>query len=110
MFMTRSPVDELASIRNKIAELRAREAALEVRFLEMNDTGRFSGFNAEVVVERNSHEVFDIMKLPQEMLDDPRYYATRHVTTVRIEEREDPELAFLPSSLDEDTVIESYEP
>lgn len=88
MDMRRAPADELASVRAKIAALRARESALEAAFLEMNDTGLFPGFENMVRVERNSHSVFDISKLPDAILDDPRYYATRVVTRIHIEPRD----------------------
>jgi hypothetical protein len=39
--MSNSPVDELAQIKNSIVELRAREAALEARFIELRDAGPF---------------------------------------------------------------------
>ncbi|MBW6418075.1 hypothetical protein [Celeribacter sp. PS-C1] len=95
MYMTRSPVDELATLRAKIAELRAREAAVEARFIEGNDTGRFPGFTCDVVVSRTAYQVFDISKLPHHILNDDRYYATKHVTSIRIEERDDSDAVIL---------------
>ncbi|WP_417273469.1 hypothetical protein [Celeribacter halophilus] len=107
MYMTRSPVDELARLRAKIAELRAREAALEARFIECNDTGRFPGYTCDVVVSRTAYQVFDISKLPQEMLDDDRYYATKHVTSIRIEDRDDGMDVIAPDDPEEIEVPES---
>lgn len=115
MFMSRTPVDELARLRAQISELRAKEAALEISFLEMNDTGRFIGFHSDVVVERNTYDVFDITKLPKSILDDKKYYAQRHVTSVRIEAREEDELplfaatadAAIDASYENDDVIEN---
>lgn len=89
MEMSLSPVDELAAIRAKIALLRARESALEARFLENNEPGVYPGFNVDVVVERTMHEVFDIAKLPNAVLNDPRYYAQKVTTRVHIEEHDD---------------------
>ncbi|WP_158401953.1 hypothetical protein [Celeribacter indicus] len=86
--MPRSPADDLARLRAQIAVLRAREAALEARFLEMNETGRFPGFTCDVVVSRTGHEILDVSKLPAGIVDDPRYRTTRHVTSVRIEARD----------------------
>ncbi|MGC8202836.1 hypothetical protein ACP2AV_09055 [Aliiroseovarius sp. PTFE2010] len=85
MFMDRSPADELARIRARIAELRAREAALKAAFIEGNETGRFEGFAHDVVVQRTEQEVFDITRLPGEILENPLYYRTRFVTEVRTE-------------------------
>lgn len=88
MYMTRSPVDELARLRAKIAELKAREAVLESRFLETEGSGRYPGFTCDVVVTRTAYQVFDISKLPEELLNDERFYATKHVTSIRIEEHD----------------------
>lgn len=88
MFMPRSPADELANLRNRIAELRAREAALEARFIEMNDEGRHIGYLADVIVERRAHDVFDITKLPPEIQNDPRFHTVKHVTSIRVEPRD----------------------
>lgn len=86
MYMKPSAVDELVQIRTQIAELRARETALEAGFINAGDTTRFPGFAADVVVERNSYDVFDVSRLPRDMLNDDRFYRLKHVTTVRIEE------------------------
>ncbi|MFT6168599.1 MAG: hypothetical protein ACJAR9_000709, partial [Celeribacter sp.] len=45
MYQPNSPVDELANLRARIAELRAREIVLESRFIELRDTGPFTGFS-----------------------------------------------------------------
>ncbi|NIY80352.1 MAG: hypothetical protein HWE33_07470 [Rhodobacteraceae bacterium] len=106
MYMTRSPVDELARLRAKIAELRAREAALEARFIEGNDTGRFPGYSWDVVVSRTSYQVFDISKLPQHILNDDRYYATKHVTSIRIEDRDESDAVIMLDAPEEFQVLE----
>ncbi|AVW91569.1 hypothetical protein DA792_11175 [Celeribacter baekdonensis] len=109
MFMTRSPADELASLRAKIAELRARETALEARFIEMNDTGRFVGFSYDVVVSRTAYQVFDISKLPDSILNDDRFYATKHVTSIRVEPRDETDAFMLPQHAGEEfDVIEHH--
>ncbi|WP_148087088.1 hypothetical protein [Pacificibacter maritimus] len=87
--MSNSPVDELAQIKNSIAELRAREHALETRFVQLRNSGPFSGFAGELVIEQTAHEVFDIAKLPDTVLNDPRFYSLRQVTSVRIEPHEE---------------------
>lgn len=89
MQIPRSPVDELATIRACIADLRSRESALEIGFLGHSDSDRFAGFSYNAVVERNSYEVFDIANLPKHILNDPRYYSRREVTTVRLEPLDD---------------------
>lgn len=89
MYQPNSPVDELASLRAKIAELRARETVLEARFIELRESGPFTGFSGDVVVDQTTHEVFDISKLPNAVLNDTRFYSLRQVTTVRIEPHED---------------------
>lgn len=88
MYMPNSHVDELAKIRGQIAELRARETTLEARFIKQRSSGPFTGFSGYVVVDQTAHEVFDIAKLPDAMLNDTRFYSLRHVTTVRIEPHE----------------------
>lgn len=89
MFMPNSPVDELAGIRAKISELRARETALVAQFVQLQNTGPFVGFAGDVVVDETTHEVFDISKLPAAILNDARFYSMRKVTTVTIEPHED---------------------
>lgn len=89
MYQPNCPVDELAKLRAKIAELRARETTLVARFIELRDQGRFTGFVGNVVVSDTAHDVFDISKLPETILNDLAYYARRHVTSVRIEPHED---------------------
>ncbi|PTQ72504.1 hypothetical protein [Celeribacter persicus] len=96
MDMSLSPVDELARLRAKLAELRAREAALEAGFLTFSGTsgtvGRYHGLTCDVVVSRTGYQVFDISKLPSEILHDARYYATKQVTSIRIEEHGEDDL------------------
>lgn len=89
MYQPNSPVDELANLRARIAELRAREIVLESRFIELRDTGPFTGFSGNVVVNQTTHEVFDISKLPSTVLNDTRFYALRQITSVRIEPHDD---------------------
>lgn len=89
MYQANSPVDELSNLRARIAELRARETALEARFIELRDTGPFTGFSGDVVVSQTTHEVFDISKLPNAVLNDARFYSMRQVTSVRIEPHDD---------------------
>ncbi|TNE62953.1 MAG: hypothetical protein EP336_18570 [Rhodobacteraceae bacterium] len=89
MDMSLSPVDELARLRRKIAELRAREAALEAGFISSCASGRYHGLTCDLVVSHTAYQVFDISKLPPDTLGDDRYYATKQVTSIRIEERED---------------------
>lgn len=89
MYQTNSPVDELVTLRAKIAELRARETTLETRFIELRNQGHFTGFSGRVMVSHAAHKVFDISKLPEAILNDPAFYALRHVTSVRIEPHED---------------------
>lgn len=93
MFLDRSPADDLARVRARMAELRAHEAALRAAFLENNDTGRFQGFGCDVIVERSEYEVFDITRLPDHILTDPAYYRTRYVTELRVVPKEEPPLA-----------------
>ncbi|WP_434286574.1 hypothetical protein [Celeribacter sp. SCSIO 80788] len=89
MDMSLSPVDELARLRAKIAELRARESALVAGFISAHAPGRYHGLTCDVVVSHTAYQVFDISKLPPEMLDDDRYYATKQVTSIRIEDHEE---------------------
>lgn len=89
MAQQNSPVDELANLRARIIELRAREATLEVRFIDQRNQGFSTGRSGNVVVSHTSHHVFDISKLPDAILNDPALYTLRQVTTVRIEPHED---------------------
>lgn len=89
MYQPNSPVDELANLRTKIAELRARETTLEARFIGLRDQGTLTGFSGTLVVNNAVHDVFDIAKLPDAILNDPAFYTLRHVTSVRIEPHED---------------------
>lgn len=89
MHMTHSYVDELISLRAKIAELRARAATLEANFINSPEIHKFSGFRADVLVERTIYDVFDISLLPETVAKDPKYYRAKQVTTVRIEDREE---------------------
>ncbi|WP_114285106.1 hypothetical protein [Candidatus Halocynthiibacter alkanivorans] len=89
MFMTRSPIDELARIRAEMGELRAREAALEIEFLENYGPGKHSGFSWELYVEKTAHQIFDISMLPDAVLNDPKYYSSRNSTRIRLEPRHD---------------------
>jgi len=89
MYQPNCPVDELVKLRAKIAELRARETTLERRFIELRNQGTFTGFAGNVVVSHCAHDVFDISKLPETILNDPAFYARRQVTSVRIEPHED---------------------
>ena len=89
MYQPSSPVDELVNLRAEISELRARETTLEARFIELRDQGAFTGFSGNVVVNHAAHDVFDISKLPDAILNDPAFYTLRHVTSVRIEPHED---------------------
>lgn len=87
MATSAAPADELAEVRAQIATLRAREAALEAAFISMRDSCHFPGYANTVRVERKAHQVFDLSKLPQRVLDDPRLYITREVTRVIVEPR-----------------------
>ncbi|WP_417241408.1 hypothetical protein [Celeribacter sp.] len=89
MDLSQSPVDELATLRRKITELRVRERMLEAAFLQTRDTGVFCGYRANVRIERSMQDVFDITKLPARILDDPQFQSTRVVTKVRVEPRFD---------------------
>ncbi|SFI59102.1 hypothetical protein [Celeribacter neptunius] len=110
MYMTRSPVDELARLRGKIAELKAREATLEARFLQGNTSGRYPGFTCDVVVSRTAYQVFDISKLPRDILDDERFYSTKHVTSIRLEEHdEDDAMTVLPRAVGRDAPFPAIE-
>jgi hypothetical protein len=109
MYQPNSPVDELASIRAKITELRAREATLVARFIELRDAGPFTGFSGDVVVNQAAHEVFDISKLPNAVLNDARFYSLRQVTSVRIEPHEDIDSRSLFSGISESRAAKSIE-
>jgi hypothetical protein len=109
MYQPNSPVDELASIRAKIAELRARETTLVARFVELRDAGPFTGFAGNVVVDQAAHDVFDISKLPTALLNDARFYSLRQVTSVRIEPHEDIDSRSLFSGITEARVAHSIE-
>lgn len=85
MDLSLTPVDELMQIRRSLTELRAREAALEAMFLANDAHGPFGGFTAEARVVRCLHDVLDITKLPSEIVEDPKYYATRRTTRVILE-------------------------
>jgi hypothetical protein len=98
MFMTRSPIDELARIRAKMGELRAREAALEVEFLENYGPGKHSGFSWELHVEQTAHRIFDISMLPDEVLNDPKYYSSRNSTRIRLDPRHETPLVLTRDS------------
>ncbi|WP_439105430.1 hypothetical protein [Celeribacter marinus] len=89
MDLSHSPVDELAQLRRKIAELRVRESMLEAAFLQTRETGVFHGYRANVRIERSLQDVFDITKLPAQIVDDPHFQSTRVITSVRIEPRLD---------------------
>ncbi|MBU2868656.1 DUF4315 family protein [Pacificibacter marinus] len=89
MYQPNCPVDELAKLRAKIAELRARETTLEARFIELSNHSTFTGFSGNVVVSHSIHDVFDISKLPETILNDPAFYARHQVTSVRIEPHDD---------------------
>ncbi|GAA3871516.1 hypothetical protein [Celeribacter arenosi] len=80
-----STVDELLRLRATLAALRAREAAIEASFAAAPDDTAFCGLTAEVRVERNNYAVFDIMRLPPEIRDNPAFYRDKEVTSVRVE-------------------------
>ncbi|WP_417270349.1 hypothetical protein [Celeribacter sp.] len=99
MDLSHSPVDELATLRRKITELRVRERMLEDAFLQTSDTGVFRGYHANVRVERSMQDVFDITKLPAHIRDDPQFLSTRVVTNVRVEPRFDTPLRLTRDSV-----------
>lgn len=95
MIAHRSPVDELAYVRARISELKAREATLRMAFLENNETGRFSGYSNDVIVERKEQQEFDSSRLPEHIRDDPQYYRTRFTNYVRVVEKENTPLSLM---------------
>lgn len=98
MYTANSPVDELAKIRSQLAQLRARETTLEARFIELQASGPFTGFSGDVIVDQTAHEVFDISKLPNAILNDARFHSLRRVTSVRIEPHID--TSFMPEMVE----------
>lgn len=95
MIAHRSPVDELAYVRARIAELKAREATLRMAFLENNETGRFPGYSNDVLVQRKGQKIFDSSRLPEHIRDDPQYYRMHYATYVRVVEKEDTPLCLV---------------
>ncbi|MGH1331667.1 MAG: hypothetical protein ACRBBK_12360 [Paracoccaceae bacterium] len=95
MIAHRSPVDELAYVRARISELKAREATLRMAFLENNETGRFPGYSNDVLVQRKEQQIFDSSRLPKHIRDDPQYYRTRFTNYVRVVEKEDTPLTLV---------------
>jgi hypothetical protein len=89
MFMPHTTVDEIANLRQKITELRVREMALEKRLVSKANANTFIGLTANARIEMNVHDVFDVSKLPADILDDPKYYTARQVTSLRIEPHDD---------------------
>ncbi|ALI56324.1 hypothetical protein [Celeribacter marinus] len=99
MDLSHSPVDELAQLRRKITELRVRESMLEAAFLQTRETGVFHGYRANVRIVRSLQDVFDITKLPAQIVDDPQFQSTRVITSVRIEPRLDAPLDLVRTPL-----------
>lgn len=77
-----SPADELAEIRAEIARLKAREAALRSAFLRHPKDQILGRWTRVEVVETRQHR-FNPALLPDEILQDPRYFEDRLVQTVR---------------------------
>ncbi|SLN29461.1 hypothetical protein AQS8620_00913 [Aquimixticola soesokkakensis] len=88
MYINQTLADELAAIRARISELRAREAVIEADLRRAGPDVRLRGFYHDAVIERTAHSVFDISRLPLDILDDPAFQSTRVVTQVRIEARD----------------------
>ena len=101
MFIPHTTIDEIASIRRKIAELRAREAALETRLVSTATSSVLPGLTANARIEINVHNVLDISRLPRDILNNPKYYVARQITSLRIEPHEnniDPSLFTAPKA------------
>lgn len=85
-FMT-ADIDRLANLRRTICALRAEEAALEAHLTaeaEFRGIDTLDGLGCDLMLERTRHRVFDIAHLPDEVLNDDRFYSTRYATHLRI--------------------------
>lgn len=114
MFQKQLPADELAQVRRKIRDLRAREVALRKCFTEDVDDGVYEGCDYDVVVRLQKQCVLNKSRLPDEILNDPQYFDIRYAPNVRVVPRAEPRLPLddLPSGIlatgDSFDVIEAF--
>jgi len=94
MLSNQLPADELAQIRDKIYNLRAREEELRLCFTEDCENGRFEGCSHDVVVQLHTRRVLQKSRLPAAILNDPRYFTEKSTPVVRVVERVEPRLPF----------------
>lgn len=82
MMMKFGLADELAEIREEIARLRAREAAIQAAILSF-EGGIPAGREHRVELVEHRELVFDKDRLPEEIRDNPRYWSERVTQSVR---------------------------
>ncbi|MDX1781913.1 MAG: hypothetical protein R3256_11405 [Thalassovita sp.] len=84
MMMKFGLADELAEIREEIARLRKREAAIQSAILSF-DGGIPAGRKHRVEVVEHREMMFDKDLLPEEIRDNPRYWTEKVRQSLRCE-------------------------
>ena len=74
------PVDEYARLKDEIRRLQARAEVLRAGFL--HPEARLRSNRYEITVKRQKRRVFQKDRLPQAVLDDPRYWEERESEVV----------------------------
>lgn len=85
-----SPADALGFVRDEIAYLRQREAELKARVIA---EGVREGENFAAELHEVRRKVFRFDRLPHAVLSDPRYWDERLSVEVRVLEKNDAESA-----------------
>ncbi|MCB1328457.1 MAG: hypothetical protein KDK28_02940 [Maritimibacter sp.] len=68
--------DALGVVRAEIQALKAREAELRAALIAARPNGPLTGRHYEVTLRPSRRRLFDRTRLPQEILDDARYWKT----------------------------------
>lgn len=78
------PVDEFAALKAEIRRLEARAGILRAAFLAGEAEGRSNQY--EVLVRTQSRRVLIPDRLPEAILEDPRFWQTRRSSIVTLRE------------------------